>query len=55
MSSALTLVHLPVPFWPAVSRIMSTRAPPVSGILLGEHLGGDFDEETVEHAGVPLA
>ena len=32
-SSELTLVHLPVPFWPAVSRILSTTASPVSGSL----------------------
>ena len=24
-SSALMIVHLPVPFWPALSRILSTR------------------------------
>ena len=31
ISSAFTLVHLPVPFWPAVSRMTSTSGLPVSG------------------------
>ena len=52
MSSALTEVHLPVPFWPAVSRTMSTKAFFLFGILLLEDVGGDFDEEAVERAGL---
>jgi len=31
-SRALTAVHLPVPFWPALSRIFSTRAVPSSSL-----------------------
>jgi hypothetical protein len=55
MSRALVEVHLPVPFWPAVSRTTSTKAFFfVDRILLLEDVGGDLDEEAVERAGVPL-
>ena len=46
-------VHLPVPFWPAVSRILSTSGVP-SVVLLGENVAGDLDEIGVEFALVPF-
>ena len=46
-------VHLPVPFWPAVSRILSTSGVP-SVVLLGEDVAGDLDEVAVEFALVPF-
>jgi hypothetical protein len=35
LSRALWLVHLPVPFWPALSRMTSTSGLPVSSSFLG--------------------
>ena len=52
-SSAVTLVHLPVPFCPAVSRILSTIGVPSSS-LNAEDVARDLDEVAVEIAGVPL-
>ena len=52
-SSALMAVHLPVPFWPAVSRILSTTARAVL-VLLAEDVAGDLDQVAVELALVPL-
>ncbi len=46
-------VHLPVPFWPAVSRILSTSGCAV-GVLVGEDVAGDLDEVGVQFALVPL-
>src|SRR5258708_27495535 len=44
MSSALVEVHLPVPFWPAVSRTTSTNAFFfVAGIFFLWVAAGDFD------------
>ena len=52
-SSAATTVHLPVPFWPAASRIRSTTS--VAGlVLVPENVAGDFDEIAVEFAVVPF-
>ena len=36
-SMATWLVHLPVPFWPALSRMTSTRGLPVSGSVRARH------------------
>ena len=52
-SSALMPVHLPVPFWPAVSRILSTSGLPSSSFL-AKMSAGDFDQVAVELALVPL-
>jgi hypothetical protein len=49
----LITVHLPVPFWPAVSRILSTSGLAVL-VLLGEDVARDFDQVAVEVALVPL-
>ena len=46
-------VHLPVPFWPAVSRILSIIGCAIV-VFLRENLGGDFDQEAVEFALVPF-
>ena len=46
-------VHLPVPFWPAASRIRSTIGLPVSGSVVAEDVAGDLDEVAVELALVP--
>ena len=54
MSSALAEVHLPVPFWPAVSSTTSTNGLPVDRVPLPQDVGGDLDEERVQHALVPL-
>ena len=54
-SRADWLVHLPVPFWPALSRIDSTSGPPVSGSFCREDVGGDLDEVGFEVALVPAA
>ena len=48
------MVHLPVPFWPAVSRILSTSGCPIRHIFIGEDVGGDFNQERVEIACVPV-
>ena len=53
VSSALMTVHLPVPFWPAVSRILSTSGWPSSSFL-AKMSRGDFDQVAVELALVPL-
>jgi len=52
-SSAEIAVHLPVPFWPAVSRSLVDHRLAVF-ILLGEDGGGDLDEVAVEFALVPF-
>ena len=46
-------VHLPVPFWPAVSRILSTSGWP-SVVLEAENIAGDLDEIAVQLAPVPF-
>ena len=46
-------VHLPVPFWPAVSRILSTSGGP-SVVFEGEDVAGDFDQVAIEVALVPF-
>ena len=43
----------PVPFWPAVSRIMSTSGLPVCGSIAAEHLAGDLDQVGFERPVVP--
>ena len=53
-SMAFCEVHLPVPFWPALSRMTSTRGLPVSGSILLENVPGDFDQVGVERALVPF-
>ena len=54
MSRALVEVHLPVPFWPAVSRTTSTKGFFGDRILLLQDVGRDLDQEAVEDALVPL-
>ena len=51
--SAAMTVHLPVPFWPAVSRIRSTIGLPVSGSLKRDSRG-DLDQIAVQRALVPV-
>ncbi len=46
--------HLPVPFWPAASTMISTIGLPVSGSVCLQHLFGDLDQVGVEAALVPL-
>ena len=44
MSRALVLVHLPVPFWPAVSRTLSTNQVSFCDrVVLLQDVGGDLD------------
>ncbi len=52
-SRALTAVHLPVPFWPAVSRILSTRAVPSSSLKIMMS-AGDVNQEGIKDTVVPL-
>ena len=50
---ALTLVHLPVPFWPAASSTLSTKNFFYARVGLLQDVGGDLDDVGVV-AGVPV-
>jgi hypothetical protein len=51
-SATFITVHLPVPFWPAVSRILSTSGCRL--VLEGQNVARDFDQVAIELALVPF-
>src|SRR6266850_2239995 len=54
-SCELITVHLPVPFWPAVSRILSTSGEPSSSFFAAGDTGADVEQSlalAILHAAV---